>query len=799
MMAAILLPALLLQAVWADLRMASQPRNGYKARDRNRNVPFVPDYALYMEPSDFNYAKLARQRDGGGYDNFLRSNIDNEQDKRNFRTEPGRDHLPFRSYETAATDVSDTVKNKLATLPTGAARPSGAAITTTPGEPFLVPLRWNNPHSSELEVNIWIMDRKYVVPIRKPTCSGEGHQDNVFWLKVPTNFNAQVAARVPGFRGCKRVGDCVLQIYAHSVEPRMYAMGTPLIVAGTVPTATTTLNVEAAKLDVGLDIKKLPRSTCLPSNETAQANIANAVPRRARMVSDQFTHAYMNSNQSPYSGQQPDAISRNLQASCVLKMVSGNRGELGRDKLRRDNRPAFNFQRRIARKVNHLIRHYEGITNTIITAVGDISMRNTDAAIGSETAQFMTLVRKRINNRWKWVNTTQQTTTCFRCSEVGAVNARRLQTNTYVPSFSIPADLVATVKMYVAPIFLQPTGSFLEMQADGSALLLIYETVLADMREQFIKAAELGIGYQAPVLKSGTATMSDTTKFLKVKADDSNDNGYYASTQAQAVQGGTRGMVVQQAFVTNNTDTGRRRAQTGQQTMASILALTMDTDESPLIAAEGEDMNGVYFDSACDDDATANLTDLAVAGNCTIPGKDVPGAFQMFADEGQAEISTSRSISNLPGTTSAAVAEDDGISFSTIAFVLLITACIIVGFWTGKLPCLSKEALPQWCCDVGSITARLRKKEPTQTEQASISGDGDTSPKKSTPAEPDLDHATAIEPAVRSSQRSRSAVKRTEITDAGQGKTTLKALPRLADVDGRPKTPPRRALPELRP
>ena len=48
------------------------------------------------------------------------------------------------------------------------------------------------------------------------------------------------------------------------------------------------------------------------------------------------------------------------------------------------------------------------------------------------------------------------------------------------------------------------------------------------------------------------------------------------------------------------------------------------------------------IDSACDDDATANLTDLAVAGNCTIPGKDVPGAFQMFADEGQAEISTSR-------------------------------------------------------------------------------------------------------------------------------------------------------------
>jgi hypothetical protein len=29
-------------------------------------------------------------------------------------------------------------------------------------------------------------------------------------------------------------------------------------------------------------------------------------------------------------------------------------------------------------------------------------------------------------------------------------------------------------------------------------------------------------------------------------------------------------------------------------------------------------MNGVYFDSACDDDATANLTEVEAAGNCTM-------------------------------------------------------------------------------------------------------------------------------------------------------------------------------------
>ncbi len=37
----------------------------------------------------------------------------------------------------------------------------------------------------------------------------------------------------------------------------------------------------------------------------------------------------MCSDYSPYSGQQPEWISRNLQAAAVLSMVTGNRGELG--------------------------------------------------------------------------------------------------------------------------------------------------------------------------------------------------------------------------------------------------------------------------------------------------------------------------------------------------------------------------------------------------------------------------------------------------------------------------------------
>merc|ERR1719487_373783 len=59
-----------------------------------------------MEPSDFGYAGLKHQRQRA-YDNFLRSNIDNQQDRRDFETEVGRDHLPFRTFESASTDAHD--------------------------------------------------------------------------------------------------------------------------------------------------------------------------------------------------------------------------------------------------------------------------------------------------------------------------------------------------------------------------------------------------------------------------------------------------------------------------------------------------------------------------------------------------------------------------------------------------------------------------------------------------------------------------------------------------------------------
>merc|ERR1719446_1692849 len=113
-----------------------------------------------------------------------------------------------------------------------------------------------------------------------------------------------------------------------------------------------------------MDMSKL-RDLCRPSNDP-DANIQTSIPQRARLVSDQYNHAYMNSDYSPYSGQQPTEISKNLQASCILKMLPGNRGELGKQALKKDNRAGFNIQRSLDRKAKKLVKQYEKTANSLI-------------------------------------------------------------------------------------------------------------------------------------------------------------------------------------------------------------------------------------------------------------------------------------------------------------------------------------------------------------------------------------------------------------------------------------------------
>lgn len=255
----------LLGTATADLRRASQAKKGFKLLQQNggraaKNFVVgtgvtddgLVDTAtkgrvLYMEPSTFGYKGLVNQRKKN-YDNFLRSNIDNEQDNRNFNNEAGLDHLPFRSFESVAdTKYPHDGNTKYPHQYTAANEATfddslqvnnldvDTVLKVKPGEARVTPLRWNNPHAAEIEVNLWIMcaDPPTVIPVKKPTCSGEGNQNNIIEWAIPSDFNDmdwQSCEATKCFNGCVAAGDCVLQIYAHSVETRQYTTSVPIIV-----------------------------------------------------------------------------------------------------------------------------------------------------------------------------------------------------------------------------------------------------------------------------------------------------------------------------------------------------------------------------------------------------------------------------------------------------------------------------------------------------------------------------------------------------------------------------------------
>lgn len=251
----------------ADLRQASQPKKAFNLLQQGGTRNGAQNFAvgtgqnsdgtintqnkgrvLYIEPSTFGYQGLKNQRNNN-YDNFLRSNIDNEQDNRNFNNEQGKDHLPFRSYDGAAPlkypykgtkltgDGDDSLQNGVQQ------RNVDTVLTVKAGEPRLTPLRWNNPHASEIEVNLWIMcsNPPTIVPVKKPSCSGEGNQNNIIEWAIPSDFNSvkwDACESTKCFKGCKTGGDCVLQIYAHSVETRQYTTAVPIIITDGAFTGT---------------------------------------------------------------------------------------------------------------------------------------------------------------------------------------------------------------------------------------------------------------------------------------------------------------------------------------------------------------------------------------------------------------------------------------------------------------------------------------------------------------------------------------------------------------------------------
>ena len=469
---------------YADLRMASSPKKNFVVENGNNAIPFVKNsIAIYMEPSTFNYQGLKNQRENN-YDNFLRSNIDNEQDNRNFEEEIGKDMLPFRTYE---------------------AETFGNTIVTNIGKQTLIPLRWNNPHSSECEINIWIkssLGDNIVVPIKKPSCCGEGYQDNMISFTIPTDFK-ELVTKIPGFTGCNIVGDCTLQIYAHSVEPRTYAIGSPILVPdsrveiGTFIPALNNSAILHSTIDPQLNIDYLNHEVCL-STINNSSNILSAVPRFARLVSDQFNHAYQNSNYSPYSGQQHESISKNLQAATILRMTAANGGELGKSIINKENKK---FIERLINNVNNVVEKYENTANRIFNKIKNDY--KTEDKLGE-----------------------QQLANCFRCSDTGSVNTNRIEQRTYIPSFEIPNQNLAN------QLRNDLNNDVINLIPYNSNSVQIYMGALKELSNQFQEAKLRGIIYQPAMIKKTITTMQDATNFLKVDFYGKKDKGVYASNIA---------------------------------------------------------------------------------------------------------------------------------------------------------------------------------------------------------------------------------------------------------------------------
>mmetsp|Transcript_79108 Transcript_79108/g.149213 ORF Transcript_79108/g.149213 Transcript_79108/m.149213 type:complete len:1033 (-) Transcript_79108:98-3196(-) len=496
----------LASSVAADLRMASQPRVGYRLRNQGTVAWNISAYKYmnyrYMEPSAFGYKGLEHQKKRN-YDNFLRSNIDNEQDNRNFNTEDGKDHLPFRTYEAK---VFDDYTYHVGSVFRIQQAPEQIHLTkeVKPGASMTVPLRWNNPHSSEMEVNIWIFKhatkQPIVVPIRRPSCSGEGYQDNVISFTVPTDFS-KLGAKIPGFKGCSEESKpmCTLQIYSHSVESRTYAIGFPIVIPGHDTSLTTSdkSGIQPISEDPWLDLSKL-RDICRPATDP-DATIPTSVPKWARLVSDVYNHAYQNSDYSPYSGQQHEYISKNLQASAINKMEVGNRGELGKSILTHEASRRLRDLRRLESRV---YKNYEALANKVIKSIEAAGKMKTTGTMG-----------------------VQPLANCFRCEEVGSTNRKRLQTNTYIPSFQLPKDLEGAARKLV--------GTKYASLISESGLVQIYVTSLKDLLPFFYKSRHMGLIYQEGIVKSTIETKSDDTQFKKIDAEGKVDGGKYAAREAK--------------------------------------------------------------------------------------------------------------------------------------------------------------------------------------------------------------------------------------------------------------------------
>jgi len=127
----------------------------------------------------------------------------------------------------------------------------------------------------------------------------------------------------------------------------------------------------------------------------------------------------------------------------------------------------------------------------------------------------------------------QSLETCFRCKEVGSTNTKRLETNTYIPSYQLSNHLIPRARKFVP-------SKYAGLITD-SGLVQIYVAAMKDLLPFFYSSRHLGIIYQEAVVKSTTSTMQDATSFKKRNAKGAVDGGYYAAVQAKKAFASERG------------------------------------------------------------------------------------------------------------------------------------------------------------------------------------------------------------------------------------------------------------------
>jgi hypothetical protein len=237
----------------------------------NNDQPGVSMKISYRIPSTWGERRLELQK-LENYDQFLRSNIDNEANKRFFQVEVGEqafDMLPFRQNKSM-----------------------NQSMVFQKGLTMYFPLRWNNPHDADCELNIWVDNMQNVIPIKRPFPCGGGYQDQRFPFQIPADLN-----------GCNSKSDgCVLQFYAHSVETRTYAIG------------------------IDFYINSTAQGQGGPKEST---DILRAVKQPAIHYNDAFDTAHTDSSYSGYRGQQYTYIRNHLKSVIKLRSYLGNGGLVG--------------------------------------------------------------------------------------------------------------------------------------------------------------------------------------------------------------------------------------------------------------------------------------------------------------------------------------------------------------------------------------------------------------------------------------------------------------------------------------